>query len=98
MFTERMKKNDLELAGVFINFHDHLVNFAQYNQEELSPLAERTLCEWLGHNRGISHLDCAQQLKEQGVSISETDLGQCPRSNALTVGCERIFLATSNLE
>ena len=50
MITENMKKNDLSLAGVFLNFHDSLVNFAQYNQEELSPLAESTLREWLGHN------------------------------------------------
>ena len=31
MITDGMKKNDLELVGVFINFHDRLVNFAQYN-------------------------------------------------------------------
>lgn len=51
---------------MFINFHDRLVNFAQYNQEELSPLAERTLLDWLGQNGGVSHLDYAKQLTKQG--------------------------------
>ena len=47
MNNEQIKKNDLELAGVFINLHERLVQFAHYNHEELSPLAEQTLKTWL---------------------------------------------------
>ena len=68
MNNEQIKKNDLELAGVFINLHERLVQFAHYNHEELSPLAEQTLKTWLTKNNGQSHMECAQRLTDQALN------------------------------
>lgn len=67
MNNEQIKKNDLELAGVFINLHERLVQFAHYNHEELSLLAEQTLKTWLTKTDGQSHMDYAQQLTDQAL-------------------------------
>ena len=67
MNNEQIKKNDLELAGVFINLHERLVQFAHYNHEELSPPAEHTLKTWLTKNDGQSHVEYAQRLTDQAL-------------------------------